>query len=87
MLHEGKIYFAAGVFPFEGIFLYSLDAETGEVIWRNDESGYLYGQHPHATEALGGVTPQGYLVVNGNEFAIADADRRGRTARFLLFGP
>ena len=26
------------------------------------------------------------LVVNGRDFAVADADRRGRMARFLLFG-
>ncbi len=70
VVHEGKIYFAAGVFPFEGVFIYSLDAETGEVVWRNDESGYLYGQHPHDAKALGGVTPQGYLVVNGDELIV-----------------
>ena len=70
VVHDGKIYFAAGVWPFEGVFIYSLDAETGEVVWRNDESGYLYGQHPHSAEALGGVTPQGYLVVNGDELIV-----------------
>lgn len=70
VVHDGRIYFAAGVFPFEGVFIYCLDADTGEMIWRNDESGYLYGQHPHDAKALGGVTPQGYLVVNGNELIV-----------------
>jgi len=70
VLHDGKIYFAAGVWPFEGVFLYSLDAETGRVVWLNDDCGYVYGQHPHAAKSLGGVTPQGYLVVNGNELVV-----------------
>ena len=70
VLHDGKIYFAAGVWPFEGVFLYSLDAETGQVVWLNDDCGYIYGQHPHAAESLGGLTPQGYLVVSGNELVV-----------------
>ena len=70
VLHDGKIYFAAGMWPFEGVFLYSLDAETGRVVWLNDDCGYVYGQHPHAAESLGGVTPQGYLVVSGNELIV-----------------
>ncbi|MHC4403491.1 MAG: outer membrane protein assembly factor BamB family protein, partial [Planctomycetota bacterium] len=70
VLHDGKIHFAAGVWPFEGVFLYALDAETGKVIWLNDDSGYLYGQQPHDAESLGGVTPQGYLVVVGNELIV-----------------
>jgi outer membrane protein assembly factor BamB len=70
VLDDGKIYFAAGVFPFEGVFIYSLDAETGRVVWLNDRCGYLYGQHPHNAESLGGITPQGYLVVSGNELIV-----------------
>ena len=70
VVHDGRVYFAAGVWPFEGVFIYCLDAESGAVIWRNDESSYLYGQYPHAAEALGGVTPQGYLVVNDGELAV-----------------
>ena len=70
VLHHGKIFFAAGVWPFEGVFIYSLDAETGKVVWLNDESGYLYGQQPHNAESLGGITPQGYLLVAGNELIV-----------------
>lgn len=42
------------------------------------------GQQP--LSVLFGDADNVSLVVNGNEFAITDADRRGRTARFLLFG-
>ena len=67
---DGKIYFAAGVWPMEGVFVYALDAESGQVIWLNDRAGYLYGQHPHAAEAFGGLSPQGYLVINGDELIV-----------------
>ncbi len=43
VLADGRIYFAAGVWPFEGVFVYALDAKTGAVIWKNDRAGFLYG--------------------------------------------
>ena len=70
VLVDGVLYFAAGVWPFEGIFIYALDAKTGKVIWRNDRSGFLYGQQPHGARALGGLTPQGYLLVNGDDLVV-----------------
>ncbi len=70
VLADGKIYFAAGVLPAEGIFLVALDAESGKVVWRNDRTGYLYGTHPHAAEALGGLTPQGYLAIDRDELIV-----------------
>lgn len=70
VLQDGRLYFAAGVWAFEGVFIYCLDATTAELLWRNDESGYVYGQHPHDAEAFGGVTPQGYLVINGDDLIV-----------------
>ncbi len=70
VLVDGTVYFAAGVWPFEGIFVYALDAETGDVRWLNDRTGFLYGQHPHGAEAMGGLTPQGYLLVNGDDLVV-----------------
>ena len=67
---DGRVYFAAGVWSFEGVFVYALDAESGEVVWVNDSAGAIYGQHPHAAEAMGGVTPQGYLIVAGDELIV-----------------
>jgi outer membrane protein assembly factor BamB len=67
---EGRVYFAAGVWPFEGVFVYAMDVESGEVVWRNDLLGYLFGQQPHNTEAIGGLAPQGYLVVNGDGLVV-----------------
>jgi len=70
VLHQNRIYFAAGVWPSEGVFVYAVDAETGQQIWRNDRGSFLFGVHPHGATAIGGITPQGYLLVHGNELVV-----------------
>ena len=60
------VYFAAGIWPFMGIFLYALDAHTGKVQWINDGDGAMYVLQPHNTEAFAGVAPQGYLAAAGD---------------------
>ncbi len=67
---DGNVYFAAGVWPFEGVFVYAMEMDTGIVLWRNDRLGYLFGQQPHNTEAIGGLAPQGYLLINGDELIV-----------------
>ena len=67
----GKVYFAAGVLPFEGIFIYALDANNGDVVWLNDSCGSLLIKHPHNWNAsFGGPSPQGYLFIKGNELIV-----------------
>lgn len=34
-LADGKIYYAAGVWPVDGVFLHALDAKTGANVWTN----------------------------------------------------
>ncbi|MFP6739170.1 MAG: PQQ-binding-like beta-propeller repeat protein [Planctomycetota bacterium] len=70
VIDDGKIYFAAGVWSFEGVFIYCLDAKTGSLSWLNDRGGYIYGPHPHGARAFGGISPQGYLVINGDELVV-----------------
>jgi glycerophosphoryl diester phosphodiesterase len=92
---DDRVYFAAGVWPMEGVFVYCLDAETGDVAWLNDSLGYRFGKHPHGTEAIGGLAPQGYLVVNGDQLVVpcstaypATLDRRtGKLIEFELPTP
>jgi outer membrane protein assembly factor BamB len=48
------VYFAAGVWPFEGIFIHALDARTGKTIWVNDRAGSLQLAHPHGALSFGG---------------------------------
>lgn len=67
---EGKVYFAAGIWPFMGIFLHALDATTGQVQWTNDGDGSRYMLQPHNTDSFAGVAPQGPLVAVGNKLLV-----------------
>ncbi len=67
---DGRVYFAAGVWPIEGTFVFCWDAATGAELWRNDRGSHLYGVHPHQTEAMGGLAPQGYLLIEGDELVV-----------------
>ncbi|MBA4388309.1 MAG: hypothetical protein C0404_10035 [Verrucomicrobia bacterium] len=63
--HDGKIYFAAGLWTFEGQFMYCLDAETGAVVWKNRElSGNECGTPSGGghTELMLGLCPQGQIT-------------------------
>lgn len=40
LVMEGTVYFAAGVWNTDGIHVCALNAETGDVVWRNDNTGY-----------------------------------------------
>jgi outer membrane protein assembly factor BamB len=70
VLQDGRIYFAAGVWPFEGVFVYCLDAENGREVWRNDRGSFIHGVQPHAATAIGGLTPQGYLLIDGQDLIV-----------------
>jgi len=80
VLAGDTLYFAAGVWPFEGVFVYALDFKTGKVKWLNDRTGHFYGIQPHNARAIGGLTPQGYLLVNGDELIVPCS--AARPARF-----
>jgi len=57
------VYYAAGIWPSDGVFLHALDARTGQVSWTNDSTGRLYMAQPHnGANAHSGVPPQGYLL-------------------------
>lgn len=66
----GKIYFAAGIWPFMGVFVYALDAISGELLWVNDTSGSLYISQPHDSPAFSGIAPQGYLALAGETLLV-----------------
>lgn len=67
---DNTVYFAAGVWSFEGVFVYALDADSGDIRWINDRCGFLYGVHPHDARAFGGLTPQGYLLVQEDDLVV-----------------
>jgi outer membrane protein assembly factor BamB len=70
VIADDKIYFAAGIWPFMGIFLHALDAETGRLHWTNDGDGSIYIKQPHNADSFAGVAPQGPLVAIGPKLLI-----------------
>ncbi len=67
---DGVVYFGASIWPFMGIFLYALDAASGEVVWTNDGDGSMYIQQPHNTDAFAGVAPQGPMALAGDRLLV-----------------
>ncbi len=62
---DGVAYFAAGMWPSEGVIIYALDAERGTVLWKNDSASSMYMKLPHTgAEAIAGVAPQGYILAS-----------------------
>jgi len=70
VLRDGRVYFAASIWPFMGVFIYALDAETGRVEWVNDASGSAYIKQPHSAPAFAGVAPQGPLVATADSLIV-----------------
>ena len=74
MLADGRIYFAAGTWPFMGVFIHALDAETGEVAWTNSRCDAMYaservtGGKPRPYFI--GLAPQGYLGAVGDRLLV-----------------
>lgn len=59
LVDKGIVYFAAGVFPYEGLYICALSADDGLIVWRND----TIGDRAHELE-FGGISPHGYLVAS-----------------------
>jgi outer membrane protein assembly factor BamB len=70
VLADGIVYYAAGIWPFMGIFIYALDANTGKEVWRNDSTGPQYQLQPHNAPSFAGVAPQGAFVVDGDKLLV-----------------
>ena len=71
VVYDDKVYFGAGIWPFMGIFLYALDAETGEVIWENSGSGSQWLTQQHNSPAFAGVAPQGYIAATKDHLVVS----------------
>jgi outer membrane protein assembly factor BamB len=59
LVDQDVIYFAAGVFPYEGLYVCALKAEDGSVVWKND----TIGDRAHELE-FGGISPHGYMLAS-----------------------
>ena len=59
LVDDGVVYFAAGVFPYEGLYICALKAGDGSVLWKND----TIGDRAHELE-YGGISPHGYPLAS-----------------------
>ena len=71
VLHRGRIYFAAGIWPFEGVSIHAVDAKTGKTVWANHDTGFIKrGLLDHNFRQESGLSPQGYLAVIGGKLFV-----------------
>ncbi|MDP6036149.1 MAG: PQQ-binding-like beta-propeller repeat protein [Verrucomicrobiota bacterium] len=71
-IHDGILYFAAGIWRCEGVYVYAVNPKSGKVIWKNDSSGGIYMGQPHGgANAASGVSSQGYLAVTEKRVFVA----------------
>jgi len=59
LVDEGIVYFGAGVFPYDGLYVCALDARKGSVVWKNDDL-----DDDVFDLRYGGVSPQSYLIAS-----------------------
>lgn len=59
LVDKGIAYFSAGIFPHAGTFVYALDANTGELLWRNGTQAENSGQNT--------LAPGGHLYLTQNQ--------------------
>ena len=91
LVADDVVYFTAGMWPTQGVYVYALDAATGKEIWCNDTSGSMYLELPHCyASGFSGVSPQGYLLTSEDILLVptgrsvpAGFDRR--TGRLLYY--
>jgi outer membrane protein assembly factor BamB len=64
VLADGVVYFAAGIWPDDGIFVHAINAVNGKAIWSNNESHRIPGANmDHGISQYAGLAPQGYLAI------------------------
>lgn len=90
-VRDGVVYFGAGIWPTDGVYIYAVGAETGKVLWRNDDAGALEIDQPHmGAYSRAGVAAQGYLAVTKDKVFVMTgrsipAAFDPATGRFLYF--
>jgi outer membrane protein assembly factor BamB len=57
LVDRGVAFFGSGIFPHEDVFLYAVDANTGKLLWRQDNLSVL-------DAGRNDLSPQGYLLAS-----------------------
>ena len=71
VLADGVVYFAAGLWPTEGVFVHAVDAESGKAVWSNTDCDRIPKSNwDHGVGKEAGLTPQGYLAIIGDRLIV-----------------
>jgi outer membrane protein assembly factor BamB len=71
VLADGVVYFAAGLWPTEGVFVHGVDAESGKPVWSNTTCDRIPKSNlDHGVGSEAGLTPQGYLAIVGDRLIV-----------------
>ena len=71
VVRDGVVYFAAGIWQSDGVYLQAIDAETHALLWENKDAGKIYMAQPHGgAMAESGISPQGYLVATADKLLV-----------------
>ncbi|MEZ6072679.1 MAG: PQQ-binding-like beta-propeller repeat protein [Pirellulales bacterium] len=65
LVRDGVVYAAAGIIDYDGTYVVALDAESGQLVWENDDTGHL---DPLLRK---GVSAQGFLTTAGGRLWLA----------------
>jgi len=64
VLADGIVYYGAGLWSAEGVFVHALDATSGKVVWSNTDSHRVAKANmDHGVGYFAGITPHGYLAM------------------------
>jgi outer membrane protein assembly factor BamB len=71
VVKDDIIYTAASIFPMMGTFIYAINADNGEIIWKNEGTGSNYILQPHSSPAFADVAPQGTFTISRDKLLVA----------------
>ncbi|MBP88525.1 MAG: hypothetical protein CMJ64_17720 [Planctomycetaceae bacterium] len=78
---DGVVYFGAGIWPTLGVFVHAVDAQSGSVLWTNDNSHAIENvrvDHNYLQES--GLSPQGHMLAREDMLIVPNG--RSMPARF-----
>jgi outer membrane protein assembly factor BamB len=71
VIRDDILYWAAGIWQSEGVFLIAMDPATGQVLWKDSSAAQIEMPQPHGgANARSGVTAQGYLVATPEQLFV-----------------
>lgn len=71
VVRDGVVYFAAGIWQSEGVYLKAINAATGRELWTNSEAATIYMPQPHGgSNAESGISVQGHIAATADRLFV-----------------